>query len=99
MVLKLLYGILHDNNYKIRMDGMLFLKDYLKLETVQVHQRFKSSYLPELIELLKDEEAYIRIEALDIMTDLLSQFEVSIIEDEYIPVVLDTIDIQIEEIE
>ena len=81
------------------MDGMLFLKDYLKLETVQVHQRFKSSYLPELIELLKDEEAYIRIEALDIMTDLLSQFEVSIIEDEYIPVVLDTIDIQIEEIE
>ncbi len=55
--------------------------------------------MPELIELLKDEEAYIRIEALDIMTDLLSQFEVSIIEDEYIPVVLDTIDIQIEEIE
>ena len=33
------------------------------------------------------------------MTDLLSKFEVSIIEDEYIPVVLDTIELQIEEIE
>ena len=34
MVLKLLYGILHDNNYKIRMDGMLFLKEYLNKESV-----------------------------------------------------------------
>jgi hypothetical protein len=35
MVLKLVFGILHDNNYKIRMDGVLFMKEYLKLESVQ----------------------------------------------------------------
>jgi hypothetical protein len=34
MVLKIVFAILHDNNYKIRMDGILFLKDYLKLEKV-----------------------------------------------------------------
>lgn len=28
-VLKLVLAICHDNNYKIRMDGVLFLKDYL----------------------------------------------------------------------
>ena len=26
MVLKLIFGICHDNNYKIRMDGVLFFK-------------------------------------------------------------------------
>lgn len=80
MVLKLIFGILHDNNYKIRMDGMLFIKDYLRIESVQKHQRFHKAYLPELLELLKDEEAYIRIEALDIMTDLLNQFDLETIE-------------------
>ena len=29
MVLKLSMGICNDNNYKIRMDGVLFLKEYL----------------------------------------------------------------------
>lgn len=77
MVLKLIIAILHDNNYKIRLDGILFLKEYLKIESVQKHQRFKSVYLPELLELLNDEEAYIRIEAIDIMTDLLDFFDLS----------------------
>lgn len=98
MVLKLVFGIMNDNNYKIRMDGMLFLKDYLRLGSVHAHSRFQKAYLPELLELLKDEEAYIRIEALDIMTDLLNQFDLNTIETEYIPVVMSTIDINIEEI-
>lgn len=29
MVLKIIFAILNDNNYKIRMDGVLFLKEYL----------------------------------------------------------------------
>lgn len=28
-VLKLVFAICHDNNYKIRMDGAIFFKDYL----------------------------------------------------------------------
>jgi hypothetical protein len=55
------------------MDGALFFKDYLneKAETIVQHPRFKSVYIGELIELLNDEEAYIRIEALEILTQFL----------------------------
>ena len=72
-ILKLVFAICHDNNYKIRMDGALFFKDYLneKAETIVQHHRFKSVYIGELIELLNDEEAYIRIEALEILTQFL----------------------------
>ena len=34
LVLKLIFGICHDTNYKIRMDGVLFLKDYLQNSNV-----------------------------------------------------------------
>jgi hypothetical protein len=30
MIMKLVKGICHDTNYKIRMDGVLFFRDYLK---------------------------------------------------------------------
>jgi hypothetical protein len=53
------------------MDGVLFMKEYLKNEKIREHPRFKEQYLRELIELLNDEEAYIRIEALEILTELL----------------------------
>ena len=73
-VLKLVQGICHDNNYKIRLDGAQFLKDYLmgdQKKSIISHPRFKSIYLSEVLELLNDEEAYIRIEAIDILTDFL----------------------------
>ena len=71
MIIKIMMGICHDNNYKIRMDGVIFLKEYLINERVKNHPRFKDLYIPEAIELLNDEEAYIRIEALEIITDSL----------------------------
>ena len=54
------------------MDGMQFFKEYLKDATAIIsHPRFKSVYMAELLELLSDEEAYIRIDALDILTQFL----------------------------
>jgi hypothetical protein len=73
MVLKLIVGICHDNNYKIRMDGVFFFQEYLQKEEVQNHQRFNQIYILELLELLSDEEAYIRIEALEIITQFLDK--------------------------
>lgn len=35
LILKLILAILHENNYKIRLDGVSFLKDYLKDEKIQ----------------------------------------------------------------
>ena len=98
MLIKIMMSICHDNNYKIRIDGVLFLKDYLKNERVKEHSRFKDVYLPEVIELLNDEEAYIRIEALEIITELLDYVEVPDIENEYIPAVFKTMEVGIEEI-
>jgi hypothetical protein len=62
------------------------------------HQRFKSTYLPELIELLNDEEAYIRIEALEIMTEILELMSAEIVEKEFIPVIFNTMEATIEDI-
>jgi hypothetical protein len=92
-VLKLVQGICHDNNYKIRLDGAQFLKDYLQgdqKKSIISHPRFKSIYLSELLELLNDEEAYIRIEAIDILTDFLGQLEPVDVEVEFVKSVLHT---------
>jgi hypothetical protein len=37
--------------------------------------RFESTYLPELIELLNDEEAYIRIEVLETLTEFIDSLD------------------------
>jgi len=72
-VLKLVLAICHDNNYKIRMDGALFFKDYLcdQAETIIHQPRLKAVYIGELLELLNDDEAHIRIEALETLTEFL----------------------------
>jgi hypothetical protein len=62
------------------------------------HQRFKSTYLPEVIELLNDEEAYIRIEAIEILTEILELMTVELIEKEFMPVILNTMEATIEDI-
>lgn len=80
------------------MDGVLFFKEYLNNEKVKNHSRFKDMYVPEIIELLNDEEAYIRIEALEIITDSLQYLDVDEIEKEYVQAVIKTIDVGIEEI-
>ncbi len=100
-VLKLVQGICHDNNYKIRLDGALFFKDYLlgeqKLKIVS-HPRFKAIYLSEVLELLNDEEAYIRIEAIEILTEFLDKLEIVDVENEYVKEVLRTTEADVEDI-
>ena len=51
------------------MDGILFFKEYLKDEKIVKSQNFKNVYFPELQELLNDEEADIRIEAVEIFAN------------------------------
>ncbi len=50
--------ICQDNNYKIRRDGVIFLKEYFKYDKERIvkHARFKDVYLPELIDFLNDED-------------------------------------------
>ena len=55
--------------------------------------------MPELIELLNDEEAYIRIEALEILTDILGEIDIETVEKDYLPNLINTFDVGIEEID
>jgi HEAT repeat protein len=66
---------------------------------VLLHPRFKSVYVCELLELLQDEEAYIRIEALEIVTKYLDHLEREDIEGEYVNEVLRTLNADVEEIQ
>ncbi len=54
-------------NYKIRMDGVLWIKDYLLKhhQSLQGTPRFEDVYLPEIQELLNDESNDVRIEAIE----------------------------------
>jgi hypothetical protein len=98
LILKLILGICHDTNYKIRMDGILFFKEYLSYPQVLSHQRFKTIYLSEVIELLNDEEYYIRIEAIEILAEVLHLVGADIIEKEFMPVFFSTIESTLEDI-
>lgn len=51
-----------------------------------------------MIELLNDEEAYIRIEAIEILTDILELMNTEIIEKEFMPVVFNMMEATIEDI-
>ena len=74
------------------------MREYLANPKIREYPRFKSEYLREMIELLNDEESYIRIEALEIITDMLEYVERGYIEKDYISAVLDAMNAGIEEI-
>ena len=64
---RLVKSICADNNYKIRRDGVIFLKEYFKQSKDQiiVSGRFREEYVPTLFDLINDEDIYIQIEALE----------------------------------
>ena len=72
------------------MDGILFFKEYLSDDKVLKHSNFRDVYLPEIIELLNDEENYIKIEAIEILTDILHLLDENMIEQDFLPVVFNT---------
>ena len=83
------------------MDGALFFKDYLlgaQKATIVANPRFKNIYLSELLELLNDEESFIRIEALEILTDYLNFLSPEDIENEFVKEMMKTTEADNEEI-
>ena len=57
-LLKSIKIICSDNNYKIRRDGVLFLKEYFKtdIEKIVKNERFRETYLPTLLDFINDED-------------------------------------------
>ena len=66
-VIHTLVQVCQDPQYKIRLDGVCWLKEYLcsNFKELLGTERFEEVYLPELVELLNDESSDVRIEAVE----------------------------------
>jgi len=93
IIIRLVLGMCQDTNYQIRTEGAVFMKEYLQAnhEKLIGTVRFEEVYLPEIYELLNDEESYVRIEAIEAIVEVLQVVEVSKIEEEFIPNFLKTL--------
>jgi hypothetical protein len=69
------------------MDGAIFMKEYLAMnfEALKSSARLKKTYIPEICELLNDEETYIRIEAMESISYVLETLDEELIERELMP--------------
>lgn len=89
-VLRLVMHICGDTNYKIRTDGAVLFKIYLRdnQEVLKISKRLEQTYIPEVIELCNDEEIFIRIQALEAIFYVVEKIETDLIESEIIPPLL-----------
>jgi len=92
MILNKIIGVCSDTNYEIRVDGAIFLRDYLtnnaavlRLPPPQGSGRLASIYIPELVELLHDEEMLVRLESIEAGVEIIDSMETEILEKDYIP--------------
>ena len=85
--MKLILSVCHDNNYKIRRDGVIFLKEYFKLNKAEVVKgsRLQNVYLNELIDFINDEDSHIRIDAIEAFAEILDHLEEDIVLQEFVP--------------
>ena len=76
-----------DPNYTVRRDGAIFFKEYLKKNSKELigTERLEEFYLPEIYELLNDEESYVRIEVIEAMLKILEHLHLETIESQFIP--------------
>ena len=88
--------ICQDNNYKIRRDGVIFLKEYFKFDKKRIveHDRFKEVYLPELVDFLNDEDLHIQIDAIEAVTEILEELDEEQIENDFMPCILNFLNIE-----
>ena len=71
-----------DTSYTVRRDGAIFFKDYLKKNSKQLvgSERLEEVYLPEIYELLNDEESYVRIEVIEAILEIVEHLDLQTIE-------------------
>ena len=78
----LVMSMCQDPNYTVRRDGAIFFKEYLKLHSKELigTERLEDFYLPEIYELLNDEESYVRIEVIEAILEILEHLQQETIE-------------------
>lgn len=95
-VLRLMMQVCCDTNFKIRLDGAIFFKNYLmeNHKSLIGSTRLQHTYIPEICELINDEETSIKVEAIDSIQYILETLDVEIIEKEIIPSFLKLLNIE-----
>lgn len=85
-----------DTNYIIRLDAAIFFREYLQEHASALigTARLEEYFLPEIYELLNDEESYVRIEAIEAVLEVLEKLELQMIEDEFIPNLIKTLSLE-----
>ena len=80
-------GVCSDTNYKIRTDGAIFFKQYLEQNHTQLigTKRMEETYIPEIIELLNDDDYFIKIECLEALHFVMDSLPMETIEKEVVP--------------
>lgn len=86
-VFSLIVSMCGDTNYTVRRDGAIFFKEYLKKNSKELvgSERLEDLYLPEIYELLNDEESYVRIEVIEAILEILEHLQLQTIETQFIP--------------
>jgi hypothetical protein len=79
-----------DTNYKIRTEGSIFFKEYIRdnHQALQGSTRLEETYIPEICEMCNDEEIFIRLEAVESLSYVLETLDVELLEREFIPPLL-----------
>ena len=87
VVFRLVMSMCQDTNYTVRRDGGIFFKEYLKKNHRELvgTERLEELYLPEIYELLNDEESYVRIEVIEAILEILEHLQLETIETQFIP--------------
>ena len=82
VVFRLVMSMCQDTNYTVRRDGGIFFKEYLKKNHRELvgTERLEELYLPEIYELLNDEESYVRIEVIEAILEILEHLQLETIE-------------------
>jgi len=95
MFMKLIRVICSDTDYKIRAIGAVFFKDFFRQSGAEIvgTLHYENVLLPEIIELVNDEETYVSVEALEGLLEVLEHCDVETIEEEIIPCVLKLIEV------
>lgn len=95
MFMKLIRVICSDTDYKIRAIGAVFFKDFFRQCGAEIvgTLHYENVLLPEIIELVNDEETYVSVEALEGLLEVLEHCDVETIEEEIIPCVLKLIEV------
>lgn len=81
-------SVFHDNNYKLRIDGVIFLKEYIANIKNFKCKRLHSIYVPELLDFLQDEDNQIKIDSIEALCEILEEVDDKDITELFIPQVL-----------